>query len=97
MDLNPRLKRCPTISLRGTDCFVLCYCNGELIERLRMSLLSGIDTAHAVIPRASESSEFVVNELRVPVTLETKESGPVMLVNSKYELRMSPEPSVWCI
>ncbi|KDO28709.1 hypothetical protein SPRG_05670 [Saprolegnia parasitica CBS 223.65] len=64
MDLNPRLKLCPTINLRGTDCFLLCYCNGVLIERLRLSLLSGVDLKRAAISHATRPSKYVVNELR---------------------------------
>ncbi|EQC30918.1 hypothetical protein SDRG_11397 [Saprolegnia diclina VS20] len=62
----PRLKQCPTISLRSTDCFVLCYCDGHLHEKLRLSLLDSLDRTHTEIPRAATSSEFVVNVLAKP-------------------------------
>ncbi|OQR97316.1 hypothetical protein THRCLA_07016, partial [Thraustotheca clavata] len=39
----PRYQSCPTISFRGADCYVLCYCDGKLQSRIRLSLLSALD------------------------------------------------------
>ncbi|KDO22644.1 hypothetical protein SPRG_12273 [Saprolegnia parasitica CBS 223.65] len=61
METYPQLKATPTINLRATDCFVLCYCNGQLYERLRVSLLQCLDRRDAdkVIAHSAEPSEFV--------------------------------------
>ncbi|KDO28711.1 hypothetical protein SPRG_05672 [Saprolegnia parasitica CBS 223.65] len=97
MDLNPRLKLCPTINLRGTDCFVLCYYNGALTERLRLSLLSGVNFKRAAIPHSKAPSKYVVNELRATVSSVPKECSPVLHPKRSYEICMSPEPSVWSL
>ncbi|KDO28818.1 hypothetical protein SPRG_20021 [Saprolegnia parasitica CBS 223.65] len=96
MDVNPRLKRCPTISLRGTDCFLLCYCNGELTERLRLSLLTNLNQD---LPRSTERTEFVVYELQTSSTLASDDTlGPAISSQRSYALRTPPDPSIlWCL
>ncbi|KDO29719.1 hypothetical protein SPRG_05668, partial [Saprolegnia parasitica CBS 223.65] len=40
---NARYKQSPTISFRSADCFVYCYKDGMLVERIRLSLLESLD------------------------------------------------------
>ncbi|EQC24991.1 hypothetical protein SDRG_17111 [Saprolegnia diclina VS20] len=92
LETAPQLKRCPTISLRGTDCFLVCYLNGKLHERLRLSLLTNVDVAK--LPRSNEATDFVVHELH-PATSKNIAIGPSL--DSSFELRTPPEPTLWCI
>ncbi|EQC32074.1 hypothetical protein SDRG_10271 [Saprolegnia diclina VS20] len=94
MEANPRLKRSPTISLRGTDCFLLCYCDGELTERLRLSLLTNVD---GDLPRSTEPSEFVVYELQSPSAGDCDAILGPQMSTSNSALRAPPDASLWCI
>ncbi|KAF0688631.1 Aste57867_19743 [Aphanomyces stellatus] len=44
-DANPRLRKLPLFSCRGTDCFVRCVgeVTGQITHQYRLSLLSGLD------------------------------------------------------
>ncbi|EQC30921.1 hypothetical protein SDRG_11400 [Saprolegnia diclina VS20] len=94
----PRLKRCPTISLRGTDCFVLCYCNGRLDETLRLSLLSTLQLQPSVVIEAPTPSDFTVDVLQPldhSVFVKRQEaSGPQIPL---LVLQRASTPSVWCL
>ncbi|OQR90470.1 hypothetical protein ACHHYP_05486 [Achlya hypogyna] len=95
---NPRYRACPTMNFRGADCFLLCYCNGELTAKIRLSLLAGLDCNLGdpvlAVETAQTPSRFPVNALTVvhPGAELTNMAKP-----SKVALRRPREPSLWCI
>ncbi|KDO18990.1 hypothetical protein SPRG_15781 [Saprolegnia parasitica CBS 223.65] len=100
MEAFPQLKATPTINLRATDCFVLCYCDGQLYERLRVSLLQCLDRRNAdkVIAHSAEPSEFVVNLLRPAPLFALRDKGAGSAPpNKPYAMHRAASPSVWCI
>ncbi|OQR87706.1 hypothetical protein ACHHYP_08118 [Achlya hypogyna] len=94
---DPRLKSCPTVSLCATDCFLLCYCNGRLEEKLRLSLVRTLDVQRITITDAKEPSRFHMNELRLPRQRVLVEGTLGPSKATAYELQRPTEPSVWCL
>ncbi|EQC30931.1 hypothetical protein SDRG_11409 [Saprolegnia diclina VS20] len=93
IERDPHLKRCPTISLRATDCFLTVYCNGQRQETLRLSLLCCMDTQS--IGDASTASSFPFNVLTLPpqaALLVPQTTQPLV-----YEIQRPNEPSAWCL
>ncbi|KDO25689.1 hypothetical protein SPRG_08988 [Saprolegnia parasitica CBS 223.65] len=89
-ELVPRYKRWPTISFRGSDCYVHCYCDGTLKERLRLSLVDDLDRlvleANMAIHDAPEDSMYSVNVLVLP---SAQRAHPL--------LQRPVQPSAWCL
>ncbi|OQR91244.1 hypothetical protein ACHHYP_04849 [Achlya hypogyna] len=66
-EMNPHYKARPTMNSRGSDLFLLCYRNDNLVVKLRLSLLSSIDpTGGFVSPPILDGNvpcDFHVNSL----------------------------------
>ncbi|KDO29715.1 hypothetical protein SPRG_05665 [Saprolegnia parasitica CBS 223.65] len=90
-DLDARYKQYPTTRFRGPDVFVHCYCNGKLVEILRLSLLVAFDrnvnTPNMAIATSDQPSPYTVYTIQLP-TSETQKT-PLLLCPSK--------PSAWCL
>ncbi|OQR96491.1 hypothetical protein THRCLA_07271 [Thraustotheca clavata] len=86
-----RYRRFPTISFRGADCFTLCYQNGTLKRRIRLSLLStldrNLDEPALAIFDGDNYSAGSYNEL-----VRTTSKGIV----GRYEIHRSKLMSAWC-
>ncbi|EQC25245.1 hypothetical protein SDRG_16883 [Saprolegnia diclina VS20] len=89
-ELAPRYKRSPTISFRGSDCYVHCFCDGVLEERLRLSLVDDLDRLvlepDVAIHDAPDASTYSVNVLVLPSAL-----------CAHPRLQRPRQPSVWCL
>ncbi|EQC25241.1 hypothetical protein SDRG_16879 [Saprolegnia diclina VS20] len=100
-EANRQYERCPGISFRATDCFVLCYRDGILRERLRLTLLSTLDRhkgdALLAVPSSAVPSLYCVNTLEVATletsTVEQSSNGPGV----SHAIHLSPQPSPWCL
>ncbi|EQC25243.1 hypothetical protein SDRG_16881 [Saprolegnia diclina VS20] len=90
-DSNARYKQYPTTRFRGPDCFVHCYCNGKLVEILRLSLLVGLDrngnAPNVVIATSDQPSLYTVHTIQLPTS--EKQKMPL--------LRCPLTPSAWCL
>ncbi|OQR99813.1 hypothetical protein ACHHYP_04325 [Achlya hypogyna] len=95
---SPRYQRSPTISFRATDCFVLCYYDGILSERLRLTLLTTLDLNESdgslSVKSSSEPSPYVVNTLQLT---PMGEAPPMSHGIERPTLLLSQPRSVWCI
>ncbi|EQC25246.1 hypothetical protein SDRG_16884 [Saprolegnia diclina VS20] len=99
-EANRQFERCPAISFRATDCFVLCHQDGMLRERLRLTLLSTLDRherdASLAVPSTVELSDYCVNTLHVATRMEndmTSSAGPRL----SHAVSLSSQPSAWCL
>ncbi|EQC38916.1 hypothetical protein SDRG_03874 [Saprolegnia diclina VS20] len=83
---NARYKRSPTISFRSADCFVYCYKDNVLVERLRLSLLESLDrnepTPSLAVLNAPTTSKYTLHRLL--------DQFPPVIARAR-------EPSHWCI
>ncbi|EQC38891.1 hypothetical protein SDRG_03849 [Saprolegnia diclina VS20] len=84
---NPRYKNCPTISMRSADVFVFCYRDDEVVQKIRLSLLSSLDCnasdpALAIRVRKSASPLFV---------------SAIAPLQKGWEIQRPSKPSIWCI
>ena len=101
--LNARYKSCPTISLRGTDCYLLCYKDGALNETIRLSLLQSLQmhpaNAKLAVHASTEVSPYIFNTLVVPsrVTLPMGTCTIVSVAASRFELQRPAVASAWCM
>ncbi|OQR92652.1 hypothetical protein ACHHYP_03364 [Achlya hypogyna] len=94
-EADPRYKRCPTIRLCAADCYLLCYHNGVLKEKLRLSLLSSVELhpnerALAIVTAATPS-EFVFNAF-AGGTPATSTDSKTLLVPGALQLHMPAPP-----
>ncbi|OQR97314.1 hypothetical protein THRCLA_21954 [Thraustotheca clavata] len=87
----PRYKKSPTINFCSSDCFIYCYYNGNLKERIRVTLLTSLDRNLSVpeyaIFDAEELSPFCVNKL---VVLGANSPNAPLLLRSRNSC-------AWCI
>ncbi|KDO25691.1 hypothetical protein SPRG_08990 [Saprolegnia parasitica CBS 223.65] len=101
---NRQYERCPAISFRATDCFVLCYQDGILKERLRLTLLSTVDRhegeALLSVPSSAVPSPYCVNTLVVMTRVENETSAAAECSSGpsvSRVLHLSSRPSPWCL
>ncbi|KDO29716.1 hypothetical protein SPRG_22170 [Saprolegnia parasitica CBS 223.65] len=83
---NARYKQSPTISFRSADCFVYCYKDNLLVERIRLSLLESLDRNESAptlaIREAKSAPHYSFNQL--------VDHTPPTIVRA-------PKPSEWCL
>ncbi|OQR87714.1 hypothetical protein ACHHYP_08122 [Achlya hypogyna] len=96
---DPRLRVSPTISWRAADCFLLCYCDGQLHEKLRVSLTSALDMARVPISSSPTKSAFVVDKLKRPPQplITVVPTCRVAPLTASYTIEPAMQPSAWCM
>ncbi|EQC30903.1 hypothetical protein, variant [Saprolegnia diclina VS20] len=102
-EANAAYQASPTISLRGSDVFLLCYHDDVLEEKIRLSLLAVLDemadSSAVSVVEAPTPSGYIANELVLPtkVTFPTPLGSVTAALSRHCEIRRPVVPSVWCM
>ncbi|KDO26717.1 hypothetical protein SPRG_20515 [Saprolegnia parasitica CBS 223.65] len=102
-EVNPAYQASPTISLRGSDVFLLCYRDDVLEVKIRLSLLAVLDgnagPSALTVVEGPTPSRYIVNELVLPakVTFPTPQGSVTAAISRHCEIRRPVVPSVWCM
>ncbi|EQC38893.1 hypothetical protein SDRG_03851 [Saprolegnia diclina VS20] len=89
-----RAKALPVVNTRGTDCYLLCYCNNLLHSKIRLSLIAHLDlqSSDHIVEIVPGASAYCFNYLVVPdheAAADQKVFRPQLLCS----LNASP----WCM
>ncbi|EQC28234.1 hypothetical protein SDRG_14057 [Saprolegnia diclina VS20] len=101
-EMRMQYKKTPTMNARGSDCFLLCYRNSDLVAKMRLSLLGSLDCSGGgrspPIIDADEPCEFHVNALNYSgrqrkLSLLAGRGS----IDTRITISRSTHPTEWCM